>query len=157
TQAAAPPVPDRPSVKRREWAPRIWQGIEFFAWARLLARHRFAVGGSYLYIVAIVTVVSLFHTLLRLAQDVWYGRRLARVQLPEWPLFIIGHWRTGTTLLHEFLILDPRHNYPTTYECLEPNHFLLTEQLITRWMSFLTPSHRPMDNMAAGFDRPQED
>jgi hypothetical protein len=40
---------------------------------------------------------------------------------------------------------------------MEPNHFLVTENLFTRWFRFLTPSHRPMDNMAAGFDRPQED
>jgi hypothetical protein len=55
------------------------------------------------------------------------------------------------------LILDPRHGYPTTYECLEPNHFLLTENLVTRWLAFLTPTYRPMDNMRAGFDRPQEE
>src|SRR5436305_7973121 len=40
---------------------------------------------------------------------------------------------------------------------MEPNHFLLTEQLFTRWLTFLISSHRPMDNMAAGWDRPQED
>src|SRR5207253_8457514 len=71
--------------------------------------------------------------------------------------FIIGHWRTGTTLLHEFLILDERHSYPTTYECLDPNHFLLTETLFTRLFRFMMPTSRPMDNMKAGFDRPQED
>ena len=32
-------------------------------------------------------------------------------------------------MLHEMLILDERHSYPTTYECMEPNHFLLTEEI----------------------------
>ena len=73
------------------------------------------------------------------------------------PIFILGHWRTGTTLLHEFMIRDERFGYPTTYECMDPNHFLLTEGLFTRWLNFLVPTHRPMDNMKAGFDRPQED
>src|SRR5437660_12043675 len=105
TQAPAAAVSDRtPQAKRREWAPRIWEGIDFFAWVRLLARHRLAVGWSYLYIVAVVTIVSCFHTLLRFAQEIWYGRRIARTRIAEAPLFIIGHWRTGTTLLHEFLI-----------------------------------------------------
>jgi hypothetical protein len=80
-----------------------------------------------------------------------------RTPLLEAPLFIVGHWRTGTTLLHELLILDERHTFPTTYECLEPNHFLLTEAPLTRLLPFLMPSRRPMDNMAAGWDRPQED
>jgi hypothetical protein len=70
---------------------------------------------------------------------------------------VIGHWRTGTTLLHELMILDPRFTYPDTYACLEPNHTLLTEHFVKRWLSFLVPRRRPMDNMAVGFDRPQED
>jgi hypothetical protein len=90
-------------------------------------------------------------------QEGLYGRRVARTPIREAPLFIIGHWRTGTTLLHEMLILDERHTFPNTYKCFEPNHFLLTERFFTRWMPFLMPTHRPMDNMAAGWDRPQED
>jgi hypothetical protein len=82
---------------------------------------------------------------------------VARTAIRDAPLFIIGHWRTGTTLLHELLILDQRHQYPNTYECLEPNHFLLTEGFFRRWVRFLVPSRRPMDNMAAGWERPQED
>jgi omega-hydroxy-beta-dihydromenaquinone-9 sulfotransferase len=137
--------------------PRIWQGCHFVAWLRLLIRNRFAVHPSCWYIAAIATVVTFCHTVLRYVQQGLYGRRVARLPIREAPLFIIGHWRTGTTLLHELLILDERHTYANTYECFEPNHFLLTERLITRWMPFLMPTHRPMDKMAAGWDRPQED
>src|SRR4029077_8536066 len=80
-----------------------------------------------------------------------------RTPIREAPIFIIGHWRTGTTFLHELLILDERHAYPNYYECMEPNHFLITERFFKRWFWFLMPAHRPMDNMAAGWDRPQED
>jgi hypothetical protein len=141
----------------REWSPHIWQGIDFLAWMRLLARNRFAVHPSCIHVAVIVTVVSVFHTFLRLVENVVYGSRVRRTPFKEAPLFIIGHWRTGTTLLHELLILDERHTYPTTYECLEPNHFLLTEGVLTRLLWFLMPTRRPMDNMAAGWDRPQED
>lgn len=158
TTAAPPTTAAKPSAgKSREWAPRIWEGCDFFAWMRLLVRNRFAIHWSCWYIAVIVTFVSLFHTILRWVQELWYGNDIARTPIAEAPLFIVGHWRTGTTLLHEMLILDPRHAYPTTYECLEPNHFLLTEHLITRWLPFLMPSRRPMDNMQAGWDRPQED
>src|SRR5262249_6045277 len=143
--------------REREWAPRIWEGCDLFAWLRLLVRNRLAIHWSCWYIALVVTFVSFFHTLLRFAQRAWFGDRPERTPIREAPMFIIGHWRTGTTLLHEFLILDPRHTFPTTYECLEPNHFLLTEQFLTRSLPFLMPSRRPMDNMAAGWDRPQED
>jgi hypothetical protein len=142
---------------KKEWQPHIWEGCDFFAWARLLMRNHFAVSWRYLYVAVIVTFVSIFHTLLRWLQSAWYGSRIDRTPLPQAPLFIIGHWRTGTTLLHELLILDPRHSFPNTYQCLEPNHFLLTERLVTRYLHFLMPSRRPMDNMAAGWDKPQED
>jgi hypothetical protein len=153
-QAAA----DRPKPARQpEWMPRIWQGCDFFAWLRLLVCNRFAVHWRFWYIAAIATVISFFHTLLRYLQEALYGRRIARTPICQAPLFIIGHWRTGTTFLHELLILDERHSYPNSYECFEPNHFLLTEWLFTRRLRFLMPAHRPMDNMAAGWDRPQED
>jgi hypothetical protein len=151
-----PPAAE-PAKRKHEWAPRIWEGSDFFGWLRLLAKNRFAVHPSCWYIAVVVTIVSFCHTLLRFLQEALYGRRVRRTAIAHPPIFIIGHWRTGTTLLHEFLILDERHAYPTTYECLDPNHFLLTENLFTRLFRFLIPTRRPMDNMKAGFDRPQED
>jgi hypothetical protein len=143
--------------KRRDWSARMWEGCNFVAWMRLLIRGRFQVQLRYLHIAVIVTFVSMMHSLLRLVQEVIYGRRVRDTVIQHAPIFIVGHWRTGTTLLHELMIQDERFNFPNTYECMEPNHFLLTERLFTRMFRFLTPSHRPMDNMAAGFDRPQED
>jgi hypothetical protein len=146
-----------PSSPPREWMPHVWEGCDLFAWLRLVLRNRLRISPSHWYVAFIVTFVSLGHTLLRWVQNAWYGSWLERVDIPHAPLFIIGHWRTGTTLLHELLILDPRHAYPTTYQCLEPNHFLLTERLFTRLFRFLLPARRPMDNMPTGWERPQED
>src|SRR5205823_6071112 len=86
-----------------------------------------------------------------------YRSALANVQVPDDPLFIIGHWRTGTTLLHELLALDPRLRAPTNYECLVPNHFLLTERWLKGWTSFTLPRTRPPDQMQVTWDSPQED
>src|SRR5262245_16538849 len=156
TDRLAPP-PSPGGTPPREWMPRVWEGCDFFAWLRLLSRNRFAVHPRYWYIAAIVSGVSAGHTALRWLQGLRYGRRIARTVVVEHPVFIIGHWRTGTTLLHELLILDERHNFPTTYQCLEPNHFLLTEGLVRRYLGFLSPSRRVVDNMPAGWERPQED
>jgi len=143
--------------KGREWAPRIWQGCNCPAWFRLLARNHFAVQWPYWYIAVIVSLVSSVHSAVRLLEDAFYRHAVRRTRISAPPLFILGHWRSGTTLLHELLILDPRHAFPTTYQCLEPNHFILTERILTRVFNFLLPGRRPMDNMAAGWDRPQED
>jgi omega-hydroxy-beta-dihydromenaquinone-9 sulfotransferase len=140
----------------REWMPRMWQGCNLAAWLRLLVRNKCAVAPPYWYIAAVVTNVSIVHSSLRVLQDAWFGDH-ANTPLRHAPLFIVGHWRTGTTLLHELLILDERHTFPNTYQCLAPHHFLLTETWLPRLLWWLMPEHRPMDNMAAGWDKPQED
>jgi omega-hydroxy-beta-dihydromenaquinone-9 sulfotransferase len=146
-----------PNPAARQWAPRVWEGSDFFAWLRLLARNRFAVQPKYLYIAAIVTVVSFVQTLLRWLQFGLHGERIRRTPLPEAPIFVLGHWRTGTTLLHELLMLDDRHATPTTLQCFEPCHFLLSRGFVEKYANFILPEKRSMDNMAQGWARPQED
>jgi hypothetical protein len=141
----------------RLWAPTIWLGMDAFAWLRLLARNRFAIGLPYVHVACVNLIVGLFNTLLRWVQTVLYGRRVARTAITKPPVFIIGHWRSGTTLLHELLCVDERHTYPTTYECFAPSYFLISEDLANRWLRWLLPSHRPVDNMAMAWGKPQED
>jgi hypothetical protein len=144
-------------VRRPEPGACLWEGCDFSAWLRLLARNRFAVHPSRWPVAAAVTFASLVNTALGVLTTVCRGWRVRRAPVPRAPLFIIGHWRTGTTVLHELLALDERHAAPSTYECLAPGHFLLTESWLPRLLWFLMPALRPMDNMAAGWDRPQED
>lgn len=159
--AAAPPIAPAATPakakKERTWAPRLWLGCDFFAWMRLLAHNRFAVELPYLYIAVIDTIFGVFNTLLRWLVALIYGRRVARTEIKEQPLFVIGHWRCGTTLLHELLVLDERFTYPTSFACFAPNHFLITERLADPWLGFLLPVHRPMDDMTMAWNSPQED
>ena len=148
-------MPD-PKTKPREWSPRIWEGCDAFAYLELLAKNRFAVGFPYWYIAAICSVSSCVNTGLRWVQHGWLGDKIDATPVTP-PLFVLGHWRTGTTLLHELLILDDRHAYPRTVDCLAPCHALLSDRFLERFLWFLTPDKRPVDNMPAGWDRPQED
>lgn len=143
--------------KQPWWNPGIWLGITFGGWMRLLIRNRFDADPSRLYKVVVNTAAALLNTALGALQQAELGRRVADTKIKEPPVFIIGHWRTGTTLLHELLCLDQRHTYPNNYVCLAPNHFLLTERIVARRCRFLVPPRRLMDNMAQSWDRPQED
>lgn len=146
-----------PEKKPRDWSPRVWEGCDYFAWLRLLARNRFAVEPPYWYIALICSITTFFHTVLRWVQDGMHGHRVAATPIDPPPVFVVGHWRTGTTLLHELLILDDRHTSPTFLHCFSPCDFLLTEGVLKKHLGFLLPEKRPMDNMAVGWDRPQED
>jgi omega-hydroxy-beta-dihydromenaquinone-9 sulfotransferase len=147
----------QPKPKRDGWSMRIWFGCDLFAWLRLLWLGRFRVGLRQLRLLPTGTIINSGHTFLRYAQEGLYGRQIRQTPIPHPPLFILGHWRTGTTLLHELLVQDPRHGFPDTYQCFDPCHFLLTGRLIRRYFNWLLPSRRIIDNMPVGWGRPQED
>ena len=140
----------------REWAAPLWIGCSFSAWMRLLIGNRFAVHWSRWHFVVLYTFLSVVNSYLGLWQKILFGRRVAKTTIADPPIFIVGHWRTGTTLLHELLVLDDRHTGPTGYECLAPHHFLLTEWFAP-YVAFLVSKHRAMDNMDLSLHHPQED
>jgi hypothetical protein len=86
-----------------------------------------------------------------------YRKRAEALPLDQPPVFVIGHWRTGTTFLHDLFSEDQNLAYPTTYECFFPHHFLLTEDTLPKVMKVLLPKKRPQDDVPVGFDRPQEE
>lgn len=126
-------------------------------WLRLLARNRFAVNFALWPVAIVVSIVSVANSMLALVQSLLFGRKIARTEIREPPIFIIGHWRSGTTLLHRLLVQDNRFAFPTTYECFAPKSALVTGGFVRRWLSFLHPMRRLQDNMPDGFDYPHED
>jgi hypothetical protein len=146
------------SYQRPNWKQAaVWTGADFFGLARMLLRNRLRIRPEYLGDCLLDVWLSLLNTVLGALQAFRYGAQIGRVRLQDDPVFIIGHWRTGTTLLHELFALDRRFRCPTTYECFSPNHFLLTGPVVERLLRFLLPNSRPTDNMAMGWERPQED
>ncbi len=126
-------------------------------WLPLLVKNSFRVSLSRLHIAAGVTAFMPMSDLFGVAQHAIFGSRIAATKLAGPPLFILGHWRSGTTFLHELLGLDERYASPTTYQCFAPSHFLLSESIIAKYGNWLIPNRRPMDNMKAGWALPQED
>jgi hypothetical protein len=95
------------------------------------------------------------HSLLVKLQQAAYADALKRAE-PSAPLFLLGFWRSGTTFLHELFCCDRRFGFPSTYACLNPSHFLLTESSI-RERAAQRQAHRLMDNMRYSWRSPQED
>jgi hypothetical protein len=135
------------------YAPRIWHGLSTSTWCKLAVEHRFQIDRFDL--AAWVTFFGLWNSALNRIQALKYKRRAAACPLPADPLFIIGHWRTGTTLLHALLALDERYATPNNYQCFTPRHFLISEDIVTKILDF--PRQRPMDNINLSWTEPQED
>jgi len=72
------------------------------------------------------------------------------------PVFIVGHWRSGTTFLHELMVSDPQFCFPSTYACMNPQHFVMTERGAEKLAGNVEVT-RPMDAMRISSASPQED
>jgi hypothetical protein len=133
-------------------------GITAGDWWRLLRENRFAVDPVYWHRAAFVSVLSVVNSWQRRKEERDFGEEIAATTIEEAPVFIIGHWRSGTTHLHNLLAQDDAgFAYANTYQVVNPHTFLTTEEANVRRFAWLLPEKRPMDNMALRFDSPQED
>jgi hypothetical protein len=151
------PYSSSPLRPYHAWTPRFWHGMDFFTWMRLLMRNRFAVSPSRMPLAAMVTTASVLNSFASVFDWLVYSHRVRRAQLKQPPLLVLGHWRSGTTLLHELLMLDSNNTCPNTFQCFAPHHFLWTEWFVPALLRWSLPATRPMDDMRAGWERPQED
>ncbi len=131
-------------------------GMTFNDWCQTLRDNHFAVPPRYWHRVALLTAGSALNSWYRRREDRLFGERIDRVALKP-PLFILGHWRSGTTLLHNLLALDDRYAFPNLYEVFFPHTFLSTEDDRTGLIAPLIPRTRVFDNVAQGLDMPNED
>ena len=86
-----------------------------------------------------------------------YRKRLAAVPMPQDPVFILGHWRSGTTFVHNVLSCDKHFGYCTTYQTVFPHLMMFGQSFFKKTMAWLMPDKRPTDNMELAVDLPQEE
>lgn len=115
---------------------------------RVLPKYYIKVGFSGL----LLSICSAFHWIDRLT----FRKKLKKFVFKEPPLFIIGHWRSGTTYLHNILSKDPSAGYLTTYHSVFPNN-LKSKWLFKTFMRIFMPKKRPGDSVEMSVNLPQED
>ncbi|MES2792691.1 MAG: hypothetical protein V4719_23970, partial [Planctomycetota bacterium] len=76
----------------------VWQGMTFPMWLRFLAM-RPPMDWSQAARIAICTGCSINNSISGIAERLLYGRSIDKVELSAPPVFILGHWRSGTTWL----------------------------------------------------------
>jgi hypothetical protein len=132
------------------------QGMTDGAWRSLLRQNRFAIDPPYWPRAAFQSAISVHNSAFARLEDATYGPRVAAAHI-EPPIFILGHWRHGTTHLHNLLALDPNLVAPTLYQTLYPGTFLMTERVVPRLGQPLLLRRRPHDDVALDFGAPNED
>src|SRR5262245_28668779 len=137
--------------------PGLLLGISLGDLIGLLAQNRFQVPLRYWPKAAFAGWASLITSSFRRLEEAVYSRRLAKQPVPP-PIFIIGHWRSGTTHLHNLLSVDPRFAYANFSQLSIPHSFLLGEWLLAAGSGmFLSPDRMGIDKVALNTQVPWEE
>lgn len=80
-----------------------------------------------------------------------------RTAILKGPVFVTGHWRSGTTYLHELLSQHPEWSTLTTFQSFFPYEMLRTWSFSRLGMKMVMPKERGADSVELGLDTPQEE
>jgi omega-hydroxy-beta-dihydromenaquinone-9 sulfotransferase len=132
-------------------------GMQLGVLARLVVRHGVSLHYRHLARLGFLLQSGMWSSALSAYEHLRYSRRYARAHPPTDPIFIVGHWRTGSTFLHQCLHCDERFTVPSLLQCCYPRSFVTARRFAEPLMRALLPEHRPMDNVKLGPGEPQED
>lgn len=132
-------------------------GIRFRPLLRLLSRNPVTWTPVTISRVLFLLQSSLWSSLFSRIEATTYREALRNTPVPPDPIFIIGHWRTGSTLLHQLMAHDPELAAPTLFQVALPENFLISYRFYQPIFRMFMGSTRPMDNVSIGMDEPQED
>lgn len=132
------------------------QGMALGEWLSLLRRHRFAIDLKHSPRALVQTALAAANSAGARLERLRFGRRIDATTVQA-PLFILGHYRSGTTHLHNLLALDPQFAAPTFFQTLNPHTFLTNERLAAPLAARLIRRKRYQDEMALGAGVPAED
>lgn len=72
-----------------------------------------------------------------IVQNVLFAKRIEKTEVTSNPIFILGHFRSGTTLIHKYLISDYRFGFLTYYDSLFPNTSLIFGKKVVKYIQFI--------------------
>jgi omega-hydroxy-beta-dihydromenaquinone-9 sulfotransferase len=133
-------------------------GANLASLARILSRRGALSPRSYAQI-AIILVGAVLRWPGCTIEALRVARRVEAVSFDPPPVFIVGHWRSGTTLLHNLMSRDPGFCFPTIVDVLRPYDFypnpfdFITSRIVLRFI----PRTRPMDDVRIDPESPQEE
>lgn len=129
-------------------------GMHLPTWVSLL--RRYPVEAAYLGRLAQVSISSLACWPMDLVEDALTASARAAAR-PREPLFVLGHWRSGTTWLQQLLATHPDLAYVSSYHCGAAGRFLSFGPLWRAIVGVAAPRGRPMDAVRLSPGGPAEE
>lgn len=132
-------------------------GVRFDNWLRLLWRAGFQIEPRRLPEAVFVTLLSLVLAPFALLEGAVCALPVARTRIERDPIFIIGHWRSGTTFLHNLMSRDPQLGWPTPMHTAMFSNYVLLGWLVKDGVQAGIKGARPMDNVQYDLTLPMEE
>lgn len=120
-------------------------------------RNHYRIEPKYRAKFAFTLVVAGLLEIVNPMERLFWGKRIRNHRLTHPPVFIVGFWRSGTTLLHNLLCQDPKAAYTTTFQTVFPNLLLTQSWWMKPIVNLFLPAERPYDNVSMDMDFPQEE
>lgn len=118
---------------------------------------RYPIDPSHKQMESRINLFTRLHAPFHALEKMLYDKAIRNTTLPHDPIFILGHWRCGTTHLHNLLCQDPRHAFVETFQVVMPSAYFVAKYTLRPIFSALTPKTRPMDAVPLSQSTPQEE
>ena len=131
-------------------------GLSFKNWMKLFL---FEGKNNFKYYFPRILLINLFKTFFipfEIYESLRFRKILKKTYISKPPIFIIGHWRTGTTHLQNLLCQDPQFGFINMIQATFPKLFL-SNMISHVVLKNYIPETRPMDNMKLGIFSPTEE
>ena len=122
-------------------------GSSLSNWIRILWQNKFKIYWKAIPKALYLTIVILLLTPFRLIEIIFFNRKIEKTVVKEAPVFILGHWRSGTTFLVNILSQDDSFAVTNAIHCFAPNIFLTLYKPLEFLISRILPKKRPMDEV----------
>lgn len=147
------PIPYRWDIKFL-----ICQGWSFSQWMSIAKTEGFRLHPVFWHRTIFITITSLINSmsLFPSEEKKYPTAKIDASEIKNTPIFILGHFRSGTSLLHELLVKDDNNIAPTVYQVFQPKAFLSRQDYLNESFGNIK-IRRPMDSMKIKLNSPQED
>ena len=76
---------------------------------------------------ALLPGMAVYNSVMSMVENIRFAKKLRETTIKQPPIFVLGHWRSGSTLLHNLITSDPQFSYVNMYQAMFPWHCLTTE------------------------------
>jgi hypothetical protein len=135
----------------------VLMGIKFTTLFKIILKNGIGLNPKYILRLIFLVPNSLISQMLVLVEKIKFEKKTNQISIVKPPVFIIGHWRSGTTFLHQLIFLDNQFTAPTVVQTIIPEHILFSTKYYVPFLNIIMPEKRPMDEVEMKPFAPMED